>query len=113
MKNIFALWMALAVLHLMLTVSRADGTITEVNVVKSGLELKTWMVIGNKYQLQCSTNLVEGSWEDLGEQINAVMTVSNLYVHTEAEQCWFRVVEEQGDAAGPTSPPKPPGNLPF
>ncbi|QBG48790.1 hypothetical protein EGM51_15790 [Verrucomicrobia bacterium S94] len=94
------------------TVSRANGTITEVKPVQAGLELKTWTVIGNRYQLQCSTNLVEGGWTDLGSQITAVKTATNLSVNAEADHCWFRVVEEQADAAGPTSPPKPPARVP-
>lgn len=90
----------------------ADGTITEIKAENSDLKLKTRMVMGNKYQLQCSTNLVAGSWENIGEQITAEKTETNLIVGTEAKSCWFRVVEEKVQLAGPTTPYSPPAAVP-
>lgn len=86
----------------------ADGTIMKVKKVERKLDLKTWTVIGNKYQLQCTTNLTSGVWEDVGVEFTADLTTTNLAVNTEADSCWFRVVEKKVAHAAPTSPPNPP-----
>lgn len=86
----------------------ADGTIMKVNREEAGLDLKTWTVIGNKYQLQCSTNLVSGTWENVGGEFTADVTSTNLNVETGAKSCWFRVVERKVAHLQPTSPPTPP-----
>lgn len=86
----------------------ASGKIMTVKKESAGLDLKTWMIVGNTYQLQCSTNLVSGTWTDVGEELTATLTSTNYVVGTEAEQCWFRVVELTAEQSGPTSPPEPP-----
>lgn len=86
----------------------ASGKIMRIEKETAQLELKTWLIVGNKYQLQCSTNLVSGIWTDVGEQFTAGLTSTNLTVEAEAARCWFRVVQEKGTQEGPTSPPEAP-----
>lgn len=90
----------------------ADGSITEINAENSNLKLKAWTVMGNKYQLQCSTNLVSGTWQNISEEFTAERTTTNLTVGTEANSCWFRVLEEPVQIAGPRTPPAPPAAVP-
>lgn len=90
----------------------ADGTITEVKPGNSDLKLKVWTVQGNRYRLQSSTNLVDGSWANISEQFTAQLTKTNLTVGTEAKSCWFRVVEERVQIPGPRTPPTPPAAIP-
>lgn len=99
---------ALAATLSLLATAWADGTIMKVMKKEAGLDLKTWTVIGNKYQLQCTTNLVSGAWEDVGAEFTADLTTTNLAVETEAPNCWFRVVEQKVARIQPTSPPNPP-----
>lgn len=86
----------------------ASGKILSVNKESVGLSLKTWMIVGHKYQLQCSTNLVSGIWIDVDEEFTSDLTLTNLMVDAESKQCWFRVVEQKTDLSGPTTPPEAP-----
>ena len=86
----------------------AGGHIMTTKPENKKLKLKTWTVIGYKYQLQCCTNLTSGVWQDLGEEFTADETSTNLTVNAESSSCWFRVVEKKTALSGPTSPPTPP-----
>lgn len=95
-----------------LTTVLASGKIMKIKPKKSEVDLKTWMVVGNEYQLQCTTNLASGVWTDVDEQITASQTTSNLTVETGAKVCWFRVVEAMEEIPGPRTPPTPPAAVP-
>lgn len=90
----------------------ADGTITEVKPENYNLKLKVWTVQGNKYRLQCATNLAGGGWTDIAGQFTAELTKNNMTVGTEAKSRWFRVVEKKVQVAGPLTPPSPPASVP-
>jgi len=90
----------------------ASGKVLEIKTEESEINLKTWMVVGNKYQLQCTTNLASGAWTDVGQQITADQATSNLTAGAEAKACWFRVVEETMEIEGPRTPPTPPSEVP-
>ena len=45
----------------------ADGTITEIRPEESALNLTVRTSLGEQYQLQGTTNLSAGVWEDIGE----------------------------------------------
>ena len=97
-----------AVVALTASCALGSGKIMTVERENAKLKLKTWMVIGHKYQLQCSTDITSGNWQNVGDEITADLTSTNLVVGTEAKSCWFRVVEKKTVQSGPTSPPEPP-----
>jgi hypothetical protein len=100
-------------LGLFLLSAFADGTITEVRPIGQELQLSVRTFSGNTYQLQCSTNLVSGSWVDIGDEILAESGNTNLTVSAEAKSCWFRVVEEERSPDSLPLPPSGPPDVPL
>lgn len=90
----------------------ADGTIKALAFEAESLTLSVSVDVGERYQLQCSTNIVIGAWENIGTAVQATTTETNLIVNASAKACSFRVVmldDPIGPTGGPpTSPPPMP-----
>ena len=102
-----------SIFGLLLLKAVADGTITEVRPQRDELRLNVRTFAGEHYQLQYSTNLVSGIWENLREPFLAEGGSTNLLVSTGADCCWFRVVENSSEPRIPTGPPGPPPPPPL
>ncbi|MDF7798001.1 hypothetical protein P4C99_00900 [Pontiellaceae bacterium B1224] len=99
-----------SLLGLLLLKVTADGTITEILPQGNELRLEIRTFAGGLYQLQCSTNLVSGTWVDIGEEFMSDAGYTNLTVSAEAGNCWFRVLEKPTSPNGmPVPPSEPPG----
>jgi hypothetical protein len=87
----------------------ASGRIRHIQVVDGGLELTVETTAAEQYQVQCCTNLVAGSWIDIGPGFMAASTNTVRKMDAEASSCWYRVViEETAGVEEPTDPDSPP-----
>lgn len=91
----------------------ADGTITQITAHDGQLDLTIRITPGEDYDLQCTTNLTSGIWQDISSLYSASLSETNVTLDIEADHCWFRVVEGTTvEPIPPSSPPPPPTSPP-
>lgn len=90
----------------------ADGTITQITVRDGQLDLTIQITPGEDYDLQCTTNLTSGIWQDIDSLYSESLSETNLTLDIDADHCWYRVVEQTTAEPIPPSPPSLPPTSP-
>jgi hypothetical protein len=91
----------------------AEGEIIDFCVSLGSAELTFASVVGERYQVQCCTNLAENVWSDVGYEVDAVATSTVESADASSASCFFRVIEASEPAVGIIGgPPDVPGDTP-
>jgi len=87
----------------------ATGEITSIKPEEHRVKLAIKTDPNDTYQIQCTTNLVSGTWEDVGFKVIGNASASTNTVRIAADSCMYRVVKV-GQYTGST--PTPPTSAP-
>ena len=90
-------------------ITGADGTIQTLELEEDNATLTFTTQANMQYTIQCTTNLADNSWINVGDAIIASNLVTVTTFTSPSESCYFRIIEEDPkDSSGPTEPTDPP-----
>ncbi len=86
----------------------ASGRISDIRIRGSEVVMDIETTPGVYYQMQCSSNLVAGTWEDVGTMFAAVSNTTTKAFSQDVSVCYLRVIEMDATAPATEPPPPPP-----